>query len=110
MSRNFIYARVSIAERSIENQVREIGAADFAVDKRRIVTENMSGVTASERLCAHCHKADRLGRNATDVLSTVDHLATDDVPVYCLALERTDLTSSAGDNHGCSHCGCRVRA
>ena len=50
MSRNFIYARVSTADQNTENQVREIAAAGFAVDKRRIVTENISGsVTASER-------------------------------------------------------------
>jgi putative DNA-invertase from lambdoid prophage Rac len=110
MSRNFIYARVSTADQNTENQVREIASAGFAVDKRRIVTENISGsVTASERpqfarLLDRLEpgdvlivtKLDRLGRNAMDVRSTVDRLATDGVRVHCLALGGVDLTSAAG--------------
>ncbi|MBK3786626.1 recombinase family protein [Burkholderia sp. R-69980] len=110
MSRNFIYARVSTADQNTENQVREIAAAGFAVDKRRIVTENISGsVTASERpqfarLLDRIEpgdvlivtKLDRLGRNAMDVRSTVERLANDDVRVHCLALGGVDLTSAAG--------------
>ncbi|MFM0080745.1 recombinase family protein [Paraburkholderia sediminicola] len=110
MSRNFIYARVSTADQNAENQVREIAAAGFAVDKRRIVTENISGsVTATERpqfarLLDRLEpgdvlivtKLDRLGRNAMDVRSTVERLAIDDVRVHCLALGGVDLTSAAG--------------
>jgi putative DNA-invertase from lambdoid prophage Rac len=110
MSRNFIYARVSTADQNTENQVREIAAAGFAVDKRRIVTENISGsITASERpqfarLLDRLEpgdvlivtKLDRLGRNAMDVRSTVERLAIDDVRVHCLALGGVDLTSAAG--------------
>jgi putative DNA-invertase from lambdoid prophage Rac len=110
MSRNFIYARVSTADQNTENQVREIAAAGFAVDKRRIVTENISGsVTASERpqfarLLDRLEpgdvlivtKLDRLGRNSMDVRSTVERLAIDDVRVHCLALGGVDLTSAAG--------------
>ncbi|ANB72103.1 resolvase [Paraburkholderia phytofirmans OLGA172] len=110
MSRNFIYARVSTTDQNTENQVREIAAAGFAVDKRRIVTENISGsVTASERpqftrLLDRLEpgdvlivtKLDRLGRNAMDVRSTVERLAIDDIRVHCLALGGVDLTSAAG--------------
>ncbi|CAB3780252.1 recombinase family protein [Paraburkholderia caffeinilytica] len=110
MSRNFIYARVSTADQNTENQVREMAAAGFAVDKRRIVTENISGsVTASERPqfarmlnrlepgdVLIVTKLDRLGRNAMDVRSTVERLAIDDVRVHCLALGGVDLTSTAG--------------
>lgn len=110
MSRNFIYARVSTTDQNTVNQVREIVAAGFAVDKRRIVTENISGsVAASERpqfarLLDRLEpgdvlivtKLDRLGRNAMDVRSTVELLATDDVRVHCLALGGVDLTSAAG--------------
>jgi putative DNA-invertase from lambdoid prophage Rac len=110
MSRNFIYARVSTADQNTENQVREIAAAGFAVDKRRIVTENISGsVTASERpqfarLLDRLEpgdvlivtKLDRLGRNAMDVRATVERLAAEDVRVHCLALGGVDLTSAAG--------------
>jgi len=110
MSRNFIYARVSTTDQNTENQIREIEAAGFAVNKRRIVTESISGsVTATERpqfakLLDRLEpgdvlivtKLDRLGRNAMDVRSTVDRLATEGVRVHCLALGGVDLTSAAG--------------
>jgi len=110
MSRSFLYARVSTADQNVDNQIREIEAAGFAINKRRIVTENISGsVTAKERpqfsrLMDRLEpgdvlivtKLDRLGRNAMDVRSTVDRLAADGVRVHCLALGGVDLTSAAG--------------
>ncbi|MDR0241193.1 MAG: recombinase family protein [Burkholderia sp.] len=114
MSRTFIYARVSTAEQTPENQIREIETAGFAVDqdkrKQRIVSECISGsVAASERpgfskLLDRMEsgdvlivtKLDRLGRNAMDVRATVERLAADGVRVHCLALGGVDLTSSAG--------------
>lgn len=110
MSRSFIYARVSTTDQNTDNQIREIEAAGFAVNRRRIVTESISGsVAASERpqfarLLDRLEpgdvlivtKLDRLGRNAMDVRSTVDRLAADGVRVHCLALGGVDLTSAAG--------------
>lgn len=110
MSRTFAYARVSTADQSTENQVREIRAAGFAVDARRTVTESISGsVAASERpgfakLLDRLEdgdvlivtKLDRLGRNAMDVRATVERLAGLGVRVHCLALGGVDLTSPAG--------------
>jgi putative DNA-invertase from lambdoid prophage Rac len=110
MSRSFIYARVSTIDQNTENQVREIQAAGFAIDKRRIVEESISGsVAASERpqfakLLDRLEsgdvlivtKLDRLGRNAMDVRTTVERLETMGVRVHCLALGGVDLTSSAG--------------
>jgi putative DNA-invertase from lambdoid prophage Rac len=110
MSRSFIYARVSTTDQNTENQIREIEAAGFAVNKRRIVAESISGsVAASERpqfarLLDRLEpgdvlivtKLDRLGRNAMDVRSTVERLAADGVRVHCLALGGVDLTSAAG--------------
>jgi putative DNA-invertase from lambdoid prophage Rac len=110
MSRSFIYARVSTIDQNTENQVREIQAAGFAIDKHRIVEESISGsVAASERpqfakLLDRLEsgdvlivtKLDRLGRNAMDVRSTVERLETMGVRVHCLALGGVDLTSSAG--------------
>jgi putative DNA-invertase from lambdoid prophage Rac len=110
MSRSFIYARVSTTDQNTENQIREIEAAGFAIDKRRIVTESISGsVAASERpgfskLLDRLEdgdvlivtKLDRLGRNAMDVRSTVERLAAMGVRVHCLALGGVDLTSAAG--------------
>ena len=110
MSRTFIYARVSTTDQNTENQIREIEAAGFSVNQRRIVSESISGsVAASERpqfskLLDRLEpedilivtKLDRLGRNAMDVRSTVERLAADGVRVHCLALGGVDLTSPAG--------------
>lgn len=110
LSRTFIYARVSTADQSADNQVLEIQAAGFIVHPRRIVVECISGSTATnsrpaftklvDRLEAEdiliVTKLDRLGRNAMDLRSTVERLAGEGIRVYCLALGGMDLTSAAG--------------
>ncbi|WP_261535576.1 recombinase family protein [Burkholderia multivorans] len=110
MSRVFAYCRVSTIDQSTENQRREIEAAGFAIDSRRIVEESISGsVAASERpgfvrLLDRLEagdvlvvtKLDRLGRNAMDVTATVDRLAELGVRVHCLQLGGMDLNSPAG--------------
>jgi putative DNA-invertase from lambdoid prophage Rac len=110
MSRVFAYCRVSTTDQVTENQRREIESAGFAIDKRRLVEESISGsVAASERpgfqkLLDRMEdrdvlvvtKLDRLGRNAMDVRSTVEALAGMGVRVHCLALGGVDLTSAAG--------------
>lgn len=110
MSRTFIYARVSTVDQHTDNQVREIASAGFSVDKKRIVSESISGsVAASERAgfaklldrlesgdVLLVTKLDRLGRNAMDVRATVERLTEMGVRVHCLALGGVDLTSSAG--------------
>ncbi|MFL9892413.1 recombinase family protein [Paraburkholderia sp. RL17-381-BIF-C] len=110
MSRVFAYCRVSTADQTTENQRREIESAGFAIDKRRVVEEAISGsVAAAERpgfakLLDRLEpgdvlvvtKLDRLGRNAMDVRATVEQLAGAGVRVHCLALGGVDLTSAAG--------------
>jgi putative DNA-invertase from lambdoid prophage Rac len=110
MSRTFAYCRVSTADQVTENQIQEIAAAGFTVDKKRIVAETISGsVAASERPAFAklldrleqddvliVTKLDRLGRNALDVRQTVERLAESGVRVHCLALGGADLTSAAG--------------
>ena len=110
MSRIFAYVRVSTIEQTTENQVREIRAAGFNIESKRIVRENISGsVAASQRpgfskLVDRMEegdvlvvaKLDRLGRNAIDVRATVEQLASMGVRVHCLALGGVDLTSAAG--------------
>jgi putative DNA-invertase from lambdoid prophage Rac len=50
MSRTFAYARVSTADQTPANQLREIAAAGFTIVKRRVVTESISGsVSANQR-------------------------------------------------------------
>jgi len=101
---------VSTIEQSTENQRREIAAAGFAIDDRRVIEEAVSGsVAAKERpgfgkLVDRLEpgdvlvvtKLDRLGRNAMDVRATVEQLAQSGIRVHCLALGGVDLTSAAG--------------
>jgi putative DNA-invertase from lambdoid prophage Rac len=110
MSRVFAYCRVSTAEQSTENQRREIETAGFAIEKRRIVEEAISGSVAAQERPGFSKlidrlepgdvlvvtKLDRLGRNAMDVRATVERLAELGVRVHCLALGGVDLTSPAG--------------
>ena len=110
MSRVFAYCRVSTVEQSTENQRREIAAAGFAIDDRRVIEEAISGSVAAKerpgfgRLIDRLEpgdvlvvtKLDRLGRNAMDVRATVEQLAQAGVRVHCLALGGVDLTSAAG--------------
>jgi putative DNA-invertase from lambdoid prophage Rac len=110
VSRTFAYCRVSTADQTCDNQIREIEAAGFNIEPRRVIAETVSGSTAAmeragfkkllERLewddVLIVTKLDRLGRNAMDVRATVEKLDADKVRVHCLALGGVDLTSAAG--------------
>jgi putative DNA-invertase from lambdoid prophage Rac len=110
MPRTFAYVRVSTAGQTTENQIQEIEAAGFKVDRRRVISETVSGSSAIEqrpyfvklldRLEADdvlvVTKLDRLGRNTVDVCGTVAKLEAMGVRVHCLALGGMDLTSAAG--------------
>jgi putative DNA-invertase from lambdoid prophage Rac len=110
MARTFAYCRVSTADQTTDNQVREIEAAGFSVDPKRVLAETVSGsVAAGERKqfarlldklesgdVLVVTKLDRLGRNAMDVRATVEALDAMGVRVHCLALGGVDLTSAAG--------------
>jgi putative DNA-invertase from lambdoid prophage Rac len=110
VSRVFAYCRVSTVDQTIENQVREIEAAGFSINPRRVFSETVSGSTPAmerdgfRRLIDRLefgdvlvlNKLDRLGRNAMDVRATVEKLAAMEVRVHCLALGGADLTSPAG--------------
>jgi putative DNA-invertase from lambdoid prophage Rac len=110
MARTFGYVRVSTMGQTTENQVREIEAAGFKVDPRRVVSETVSGSSAIAQRPGFIKllnkleqddvlivtKLDRLGRNAIDVATTVAKLAELGVRVHCLALGGVDLTSPAG--------------
>ena len=110
MSRVFAYCRVSTADQTTDNQIQEIAAAGFTVQKSRVIAETVSGsVPAMERKgfmallnkleaadVLIVTKLDRLGRNAMDVRASVERLASVGVRVHCLALGGVDLTSPAG--------------
>src|SRR3954452_7439234 len=110
MSRTFVCARVSTIDQTTDNQVNEIRAAGFSIEKHRIITETVSGSSAIEQRKGFMKllerletgdvlivtKLDRLGRNAIDVQQTVAGLEALGVDVPCLALGGVDLTSPAG--------------
>lgn len=110
MSRTFAYARVSTSDQTAANQLREIEAAGFSVDKRRVVSESIAGSVSADQRPGFAQllvkmeegdvlivtKLDRLGRNAMDVRATVEGLAERGIRVHCLALGGVDLTSAAG--------------
>ncbi|RQT46090.1 recombinase family protein [Burkholderia cepacia] len=110
MSRTFAYARVSTTDQTATNQLREIEAAGFSIDKRRVITECISGSVSAEQRPGFAElllkmeegdvlivtKLDRLGRNAMDVRATVEALARRGIRIHCLALGGVDLTSAAG--------------
>lgn len=113
MARTFLYARVSTTDQTTDNQLLEVRSAGFAVLPRHTITETISGsVPAADRPgfsklldrldegdTLVVTKLDRLGRNTTDVLGTVEKLAARGVHVHCLALKGTDLTNAAGKLH-----------
>ena len=110
MARTFAYCRVSTTDQTTENQAKEIEVAGFKIDRKRVVTETVSGSVAAAQRKSFARlldrleqgdmlvvtKLDRLGRNAMDVRATVEALADGGVRVHCLALGGVDLTSAAG--------------
>jgi putative DNA-invertase from lambdoid prophage Rac len=113
MARTFLYARVSTAEQTTDNQLHEVQGTRFTIQPRHTVTETISGsVPAAARPgfaklldkldegdTLVVTKLDRLGRNTTDVLGTVEKLSSMGVHVHCLALKGVDLTSPSGKLH-----------
>jgi putative DNA-invertase from lambdoid prophage Rac len=85
MSRVFAYCRVSTTDQNTSNQVQDIRAAGYEVDKRRVVEESISGSVAVkdrpgfQKLLERVEegdvlivtKLDRLGRNMLEVCLAV---------------------------------------
>lgn len=110
MGRVFAYCRVSTSDQTTSNQLLEIAAAGFAIESHRAIEEVVSGSVEAKRRTGWNRlierlesgdvlvvtKLDRLGRNAMDVRSTVEDLASKGIRIHCLALGGVDLTSPAG--------------
>lgn len=110
MTATVVYARVSTAEQTTDNQLAEIASAGFTADPDLTFVEQISGaVPAMQRPVFALMfgklrrgdtlivtKLDRLGRNAIDVQLTVEALAEKSIHVQVLQLGRLDLTSAAG--------------
>ncbi|WP_299820849.1 recombinase family protein [uncultured Jannaschia sp.] len=110
MARTFAYLRVSTVGQTTENQKQQIAAAGIEVEDFRIMAETISGSVEAmkrpgfarlvDRLEAGdmlvVTKMDRLGRNAVDVMATIERLGEMPVRVKSLDLGDIDLTSAAG--------------
>jgi DNA invertase Pin-like site-specific DNA recombinase len=111
MTKLFGYGRVSTLAQDTGNQRLELERAGYDIpDKRWFVDEGISGKTpamarpAFTRLLAKIDegdtlivaKLDRLGRDAVDVLQTIEHLKNENVRVKVLNLGDNDVTSPHG--------------
>jgi len=110
MTRQFIYCRVSTSEQTTENQLSAIRLRGYDVSTSRVVSETISGgiPTASRKEFSKLVdkleagdelivlKIDRLGRDAIDVLSTVERLGSMGVKVISLDLPVPDLSKPEG--------------
>ncbi len=110
MPRTFAYLRVSTTDQTTENQLAELANSGFALERRRVVAETISGSVSTKdrpgfrKLVDKMEdgdilvvtKLDRLGRNAMDVRATVEKLQALGIRVHCIALGGMDLTSAAG--------------
>jgi putative DNA-invertase from lambdoid prophage Rac len=111
MSRLFGYGRVSTSDQTAANQLHELKARGHDIKPARwVVDEGVSGsIPALQRpgfasLLSKLEdgdvlvvsKLDRLGRDAIDVMTTLDTLRDLGVSVRVQALDGTDLNSSAG--------------
>ncbi len=107
----FIYARVSTAGQTTDNQLLEIEQAGYEADT--VYTDTISGkvpamerpefarmmdtITRTKKLKRLIvTKLDRLGRDASDITATVRALSKTGCAVQVLQLGNLDVTSSAG--------------
>ena len=107
----YSYTRVSTTDQSVSNQDHEFVSAGYVIDaSHQYADVGVSGsVPAADRPqwqallsvvmsgdVVVCTKIDRLGRNAGDILSTVDHLASIGVRLVVLQFGGTDFCSPTG--------------
>jgi putative DNA-invertase from lambdoid prophage Rac len=111
MARTFLYARVSTAEQTTDNQVLLAAQAGYAIEAHRIRSETISGTVPAmsrpefAKLVSNLEKGDvlvvakldRLGRNASDIDQTVVMLQGVGVRVVVLDLPVVEVTSPSGD-------------
>ena len=105
----FAYGRVSTTQQSTENQRLEITNAGFLIDywfaddgvsgkvcarQRPQFARLLDKIRDGETLVVS--KLDRLGRDAVDVLQTVQSLADRNIKIIVLQLGNTDLSSPTG--------------
>lgn len=109
-ARRFPYLRVSTSDQTVKNQRQQIEAAGYAIEDEFLFSDDgVSGATPAEKRPALMEAIrtarrgdifvvvaiDRLGRNAIDVLSTVETIKAKGVKLISLR-EGFDLTTPTG--------------
>jgi DNA invertase Pin-like site-specific DNA recombinase len=109
MSKVFGYMRVSQSSQTVENQKIELLASHMTITEwyadegvsgsipqmeRKGFSEMRQAMSEGDTLVVA--KLDRLGRNAYDVMGTVNHLKEDGIKIVVLQLGQMDVTSPAG--------------
>lgn len=77
MPRTFAYVRVSTTGQTTENQIRDIEAAGFQVEPRRIITETVSGSTAIALRRGFSRLLDKLEAGDILIVTKLDRLGRD---------------------------------
>ena len=110
MARTFAYLRASTAGQTTETQKQQIAAAGIEVEEYRLMAETVSGSIKAMKRPGFARlvdrlepgdmlvvtKMDRLGRDAIDVMTTIEQLGEMSVRVKSLDLGDVDLTSASG--------------
>lgn len=110
MSRTVLHPRIH-RRQTTDNQVRQAAQAGYTVGPHCVYTETIRGaIPAMERPVFASvvsklkagdvlvvAKLDRLGRNASDIDRTVEHLCTAGIWVVVLDLPVMEVTNAAGD-------------
>jgi putative DNA-invertase from lambdoid prophage Rac len=81
VARPFAYLRVSTAGQTTENQVREIEAAGFKVEPRRVIAETVSVSSAIEQRPGFMKLIDRLERDDVLIVTKIDRLGRNAIDV-----------------------------
>ncbi len=77
VSRTFAYVRVSTVGQTTENQNHEIESAGFKVDRRRVVSETVSGSSAIARRPGFQQLMNRLEQDDVLIVTKLDRLGRD---------------------------------
>ncbi len=74
MARTFAYCRVSTADQTTDNQVREIEAAGFSVEPQRVIVETVSGSLPAMERRGFARLVDRFEAGDVLIVTKLDRL------------------------------------
>src|SRR5438270_1150512 len=103
MSRLFAYARVSTSEQTADNQLREITAAGFCIERKRTLTESISGSVAANRRPGFTKLLDRMEEGDALVVTKLDRFGRNTMDMsYVRSLRRRRKSALGFPESSCS--------